>query len=147
MLRLVGIVLGVGANWLIFAWAITRLPRTDVALRGVGRAALLGAVGFEVLKQFVAVYFDAVTGTPGGAVFGSLLGLLLFGYLVARLLLWVTAWAATSRGNERLAPVPVPEPVVLRQEVVASRAPSAGGLGAALLLGVVTGAWLRGRGR
>jgi membrane protein len=44
LLRVVGIVLGVGANWLIFAWAITA-ARTDVALRGVGQAALLGAVG------------------------------------------------------------------------------------------------------
>ena len=138
--------LGVAANWLIFAWAITRLPRTDVALRGVRRAALLGAVGFEAIKQGAAVYFEVITGTPGGAVFGSLLGLLLFGYLVARLLLWVTAWAATARGNERIAAVPVPGPVVLRQEVVAGGA-SAGGLGAALLLGVAAGAWLRGRGR
>jgi len=146
LLRVVGIVLGVTANWLIFAWAITRLPRTDVALRGVRRAALLGAIGFEVLKQGATAYFEVVTGTPGGAVFGSLLGLLLFGYLVARLLLWVTAWAATARGNERIAPVPVPGPVVLRQEVVEGSA-SAGGLGAALLLGAAAGAWLRGRGR
>jgi len=146
LLRVVGIVLGVGANWLIFAWAITRLPRTDVALRGVRRAALLGAIGFEVLKQGATVYFEVVTSTPGGAVFGSLLGLLLFGYLVARLLLWVTAWAATSRGNERIAPAPVPGPVVLRQEVVAE-GPSTGGLGAALLLGIAAGAWLRGRSR
>ena len=146
LLRLVGIVLGVGANWLIFAWAITRLPRTDVALRGVRRAALLGAVGFEAIKQGAAVYFEVITGTPGGAVFGSLLGLLLFGYLVARLLLWVTAWAATSRGNERIAPAPVPGPVVLRQELVAG-GPSTGGLGAALLLGIAAGAWLRGRSR
>ena len=146
LLRLVGIVLGVGANWLIFAWAITRLPRTDVALRGVRRAALLGAVGFEAIKQGAAVYFEVITGTPGGAVFGSLLGLLLFGYLVARLLLWVTAWAATSRGNERIAPAPVPGPVVLRQEVVEG-GPSTGGLGAALLLGIAAGAWLRGRSR
>ena len=146
LLRVVGIVVGVTANWLIFAWAITRLPRTDVALRGVRRAALLGAIGFEVLKQGATVYFEVVTSTPGGAVFGSLLGLLLFGYLVARLLLWVTAWAATARGNERIAPVPVPGPVVLRQEVVEGSA-SAGGLGAALLLGAAAGAWLRGRGR
>ena len=146
LLRLIGVVVGVGANWLIFAWAITRLPRTDVALRGVRRAALLGAVGFEAIKQGAAVYFEAITGTPGGAVFGSLLGLLLFGYLVARLLLWVTAWAATSRGNERIAPAPVPGPVVLRQEVVAE-GPSTGGLGAALLLGIAAGAWLRGRSR
>jgi len=146
LLRVVGIVLGVGANWLIFAWAITRLPRTDVALRGVRRAALLGAIGFEVLKQGATVYFEVVTSTPGGAVFGSLLGLLLFGYLVARLLLWVTAWAATARGNERIAPVPVPGAVVLRQEVV-ERGTSTGGLGAALLLGAAAGAWLRGLGR
>ena len=146
LLRVVGIVLGLTANWLIFAWAITRLPRTDVALRGVRRAALLGAIGFEVLKQGATVYFEVVTSTPGGAVFGSLLGLLLFGYLVARLLLWVTAWAATARGNERIAPVPVPGAVVLRQEVV-ERGTSTGGLGAALLLGAAAGAWLRGRGR
>jgi membrane protein len=146
LLRVVGIVLGVTANWLIFAWAITRLPRTDVALRGVRRAALLGAIGFEVLKQGATAYFEVVTGTPGGAVFGSLLGLLLLGYLVARLLLWVTAWAATARGNERVAPVPVPGAVVLRQEVV-ERGTSTGGLGAALLLGAAAGAWLRGRGR
>jgi len=145
LLPVVGVVLGVVANWLIFAWAITRLPRTDVALRGVRRAALLGAIGFEVLKQGVAIFFGAVTSTPGGAVFGSLLGLLLFGYLVARLLLWVTAWAATSRGNERIAPVPVPGPAVLRQEVVLAPGPSVGGLGAVLVLGLVAGAWLRGR--
>ena len=145
LLRVVGIVLGVAASWLIFAWAITRLPRTDVALRGVRRAALLGAIGFEVLKQGATLYFEVITSTPGGAVFGSLLGLLLFGYLVARLLLWVTAWAATSRGNERFVSVPVPGPVVLRQEVVVERGTSAGGLGAALALGLVAGVWLRGR--
>lgn len=144
VLRVVGIVLGVAANWLIFAWAITRLPRTDVALRGVRRAALLGAVGFEMLKQGATVYFEVITGTPGGALFGSLLGLLLFGYLVARLLLWVTAWAATARGNERIAAVPVPGPVVLRQEVVLASGPSVVGLGAVLVLGLAAGAWLRG---
>ncbi len=145
LLRVVGIVLGVAANWLIFAWAITRLPRTDVPLRGVRRAALLGAAGFEVLKQGAAAYFEAITTTPGGALFGSLLGLLLFGYLVARLLLWVTAWAATARGNERVAAVPVPGPVVIRHEIVVERGASAGGLGAVLAVGLVAGAWLRGR--
>lgn len=147
LVRVVAAVLGVAANWLIFAWAITRLPRTHVGLRGVRRAALLGAIGLEVLKQGATAYFEAITGTPGGAVFGSLLGLLLFGYLVARLLLWVTAWAATAKGNELVTPVPVPGPAVLRQEVVVERGASAGGLGAVLALGVMAGAWLRGRAR
>jgi hypothetical protein len=61
---------------------------------------------------------DAVTGSPGGAVFGSLLGLLLFTYAVARLILFVTAWAATARGNERPAPIIAPGPVVITQEIV-----------------------------
>ncbi len=145
--RVVGVALGVAANWLIFAWAITRLPRTDVRLRSVAGAALLGAVAFEVLKQGVAIYFGAISGSPSGAVFGSLLGLLVFSYVVARMVLLVTAWAATSRGNDARFPVPVavPGPAVVRQEVTVRSGVSAGGLGAVLLAGVVVGALLRRR--
>jgi membrane protein len=93
-------VLGLGTGFLVFYWILTRLPRTAVPRRGVVRNALVGAVGFEVLKQAVAVSIGSVTGTPGGAVFGPLLGLLLFCYLVSRFALLVSAWAATTRGNE-----------------------------------------------
>jgi len=93
-------VLGLGTGFLVFYWILTRLPRTAVPRRGVVRAALVGAVGFEVLKQAAAVSIGRVTGTPGGAVFGPLLGLLLFCYLVSRFALLVSAWAATARGNE-----------------------------------------------
>jgi membrane protein len=147
LLRAAGVVLGVAANWLIFAWAITRLPRTDVRLRSVAGAALLGAVAFEVLKQGVALYFAAISGSPSGAVFGSLLGLLLFSYVVARLVLLVTAWAATARGNERTVAVAVPGPAVVRHEITVRQGISAGGLGAVLLAGLVVGALLRGRRR
>jgi membrane protein len=147
LIRVVGVALGVAANWLIFAWAITRLPRTDVRLRDVAGAALLGAVAFEALKQGVAIYFSAISGSPSGAVFGSLLGLLLFSYVVARLVLLVTAWAATARGNEAPLPVAVPGPAVVRHEVTVRPGVSAGGLGAVLVAGVVVGALLRGRRR
>ena len=96
LLRGAAIAVGLAANWLILLWAITRLPRTDVAVRGAAGAALLGAVALEALKQGAAVYLDVVTTSAAGAVFGSLLGLLLFGYLVARLVLLATAWAATA---------------------------------------------------
>ena len=81
---------------------------------GAVRAALVGALGFEVLKQATALSIGSVSGTPGGAVFGPLLGLLLFCYLVARFALLVTAWAATARGNELPARgrLPDPEPAV-----------------------------------
>ena len=145
LLRVLGVLLGIAASWLIFAWAITRLPRTNVRVRSVARAALLGAVGFEALKQGMAIYLEAITGSPSGAVFGSLLGLLLFGYLASRLILLVTAWAATAHGNESLVPVAAPGPAVIRPEVVVGRGASAGRLSAALLVGVVVGALLRGR--
>ena len=93
-------VLGLGTGFLVFYWILTRLPRVAVPRRGVIRAALVGAVGFEVLKQATALTIGSVTGTPGGAVFGPLLGLLLFCYLVSRFALLVSAWAATTRGNE-----------------------------------------------
>ena len=91
---------GLAANWLIFAWVIARLPREQVALRSAAKAAVLGAVGFEVLKQGMAIYLQTITRTPSGAVFGSTLGLLVFIYYASRFVLFVTAWAATSRENQ-----------------------------------------------
>ena len=63
---------------------------------------------------------------------------------MARLVLLTTAWAATAKGNAPAVAVAVPGPAVIRQEVVLGQGASAGGLGAALLAGVVVGAWLRG---
>jgi membrane protein len=103
-------VLGLGTGFLVFFWILTRLPRAAVPRRGVVGAALVGAVGFEVVKQATALTIGSVTGTPGGAVFGPLLGLLLFCYLVSRFALLVSAWAATTRGNE--LPTPPAEPAL-----------------------------------
>jgi membrane protein len=158
------LVLGLGTGFLLFYWVLIRLPRTAVPRRGTVRAALVGAVGFEVLKQATALTIGSVSGTAGGAVFGPLLGLLLFLYLVARFALLLTAWAATGRGNELPAePTPDPEPAsavvavpvpaVERAPVptpaadVRLASPSSGalgaGLGVALGVGVVLGVWLR----
>jgi membrane protein len=145
LLRASAVLLGLVANWLIFLWAITRLPRTDVPTRGAARAALLGAVALEVLKQGTAIYFERVTTSASGAVFGSLLGLILFSYVVARLLLLVTAWAATAAGNEPAAAVPPPRPAVFTQVVVRAepRGTTAGAVGVGVVTGLLVGLWLR----
>jgi membrane protein len=107
-------------------------------------------VALEILKQGTALYFDRVTTSASGAVFGSLLGLLLFSYVVARLVLLVTAWAATAPGNERPVPPPPPAPAVLTHLVVRSAPPAgvtAGAVGAAVVTGVLVGAWLGGTAR
>ena len=59
-------------------------------------------------------------------MFGSFLGLLVFVYFVSRFVLFVTAWAATSKENEEEEPAEVPGPAVIRSEVVVGSRPSGG---------------------
>jgi membrane protein len=113
--------------WLVFLWVIARLPRKPVPLRRAMRAAWFGAVGFEFLKQGFAIYLDSVTSSPTGAVFGPVIGLMVFAYFVSRFLLFLTAWAAVSDAEvvEQASPEVPPqrrssaEPT--RSEVVRSR--------------------------
>jgi membrane protein len=151
LLGLLGVLLGLVANWLIFLWVIARLPRQHATLRSAARAALFGAVGFEALKQVMTFYLASVTNSPSGAVFGSLLGLLVFTFFACRFILFVTAWAATAKENEQEDPVPVPGPAVIRSEVTVRSGPTGGGaaglLGAGLLTGILGGHVLRGRRR
>nr|WP_083467234.1 inner membrane protein YhjD [Kibdelosporangium sp. MJ126-NF4] len=92
--------LSVLANWLVFLWVLTRLPRERVNVRSAMKGALAAAIGFEILKQLGAIYLTTVTNSPTGALFGPVIGLLVFANLVARFLLFITAWTATaSRGT------------------------------------------------
>ena len=136
-----GFLLGLFANWLIFLWVITRLPREHATLRSAAKAALLGAVGFELLKIIMTYYLASVTSSPSGAVFGSFLGLLVFVFFVSRFVLFVTAWAATARENEQEEPVPVPQPPVLHSQVVVRKGPTAATALGLLGAGALTG-WL-----
>ncbi|GAA0947792.1 inner membrane protein YhjD [Pseudonocardia zijingensis] len=151
LLGVLGFLLGLLANWLIFLWVIARLPRQHATLRSAVKAALFGAVGFEILKRVMTYYLASVTSSPSGAVFGSVLGLLVFVFFASRFVLFVTAWAATARENEQEEPVPVPEPPVLHSEVVVRRSPAGGAavglLGAGLVTGLLGGRLLLGRRR
>ncbi|WIM87742.1 inner membrane protein YhjD [Candidatus Mycobacterium wuenschmannii] len=86
-------------SWLVFGWMIARLPRYPVDFRSSVRAALLAAVGFELFKLVATIYLKSVLRSPAGATFGPVLGLMVFAYVTARLLLYATAWAATADGH------------------------------------------------
>ena len=138
LLRLLGALLGLTANFLVFLWVIARLPRQHTPIRSAVKAAALGAVGFEILKQVMTVYLNAVTNSPSGAVFGSLLGLLVFINFVSRFILFVTAWAATTKGVEKEVPIPIPAPAVIRPEVVVRSGPNTATTAGLLGMGAVT---------
>jgi anti-anti-sigma factor len=84
------------ANWLVFLWVLAKLPRQPVHLRTAARGAVAAAIGFELLKQAANLYLGLLGRSPTFTVFGSVIGFLVFVYLVARLLLLVTAWTATA---------------------------------------------------
>ena len=81
-------------SWGLFTLMIARLPRRQVDIRRCVRAGLLAAVGFEILKQVASLYLRIVMHGPAGATFGPVLGLLVFVYITARLVLFAACWAA-----------------------------------------------------
>ncbi|MEU4312700.1 inner membrane protein YhjD [Nocardia sp. NPDC024068] len=133
LLWLLSTVLALVASWALFAWIIARLPREPVTLRSAAKAAVLAALGFEVFKNLAGIYLRSVLSSPAGAAFGSIIGIMVFSYVVYRIILFATAWAATARENEQLAPAPLPGPAVIRPRIQDTARP--GLRGAAVLFG------------
>lgn len=151
LLTVLGIVLSLLADWLLFLWVYARLPREQVTWRGAGRAAVGAAVGLELIKQGMVVYLAVVTRSPTGAAFGPILGLMVFMYTVSRYLIFIAAWAATARENQVEEPPPPPQPAVIRPEVRVRQglgtAAGAGLVGAAAVAGLIGGRLLTRRGQ
>lgn len=141
-LRIVSLAVSLGISWLLFTWIIARLPRESISFRSATRAGLLAAVAFEIFKQVASVYLASVVRGPAGATFGPVLGLMVFAYITARLILFATAWAATSAENLAAAPVGPPDPAVIttrvevREGIGVGTAIAAAGAGALGVLGL-----------
>lgn len=117
------ILLAVAADVLIFSWVYRMLAPSDqrVPRRALLRGALIAAVAFEVLKLALNVLMPVMTRSASSAIFGPIIGLLLFMNLTATMVLFVAAWIATSPGGpaDRESAAadqeldPVPEPVLV----------------------------------
>ncbi|KAA1433081.1 inner membrane protein YhjD [Mycolicibacter arupensis] len=106
LLRVASLTMAAGVSWLLFTWMIARLPRESVSLDSAMEAGAIAAVGYELFKQAGSVYLQSVINGPAGAVFGPVLGLLVFAYVTTRLILFATAWAATSTDAATSRPAP-----------------------------------------
>lgn len=150
LLRAVSLVMSVAVSWLLFTWMIARLPRESVSFASGVRAGLIAAVGFEVFKQVASIYLRSVLTGPAGAAFGPVLGLMVFAYITARLVLFATAWAATAADNMAEAPVPPPPPAVINTRVITRAGLTPIQAASAMIAGVVGVlgfSWLRRRSR
>lgn len=108
-----GLVAGILANFLVFWWLIVFMPRTKVPLKSGFKGALLGAIIFELIKQFSTVIIGSATGNPAGALFGPIISLMVVLYLVWRVVLYVSAWTATTKESLAQEEPAVPEPAVI----------------------------------
>lgn len=94
--QLVGLIISIFANYLLFFWIFWRLPRHRPRQKALIRGTFLAAIGFEVIKIIMTWTLPSLVSSPSGAAFGSVLGLLAFFYFFARLTLFCAAWIATA---------------------------------------------------
>lgn len=141
LLRVATIVLALAANWVVFLWVLSRLPRERVSARSAIRGAVAAAIGFEILKQVATIYLEGVSNSPTGALFGPIIGLLVFANVVSRFLLFITAWTATAKENLAPALPQPPPPAVIRPVLEVRKGPrvrdAAGLVGAGAVLGLL----------
>ncbi|WP_436877251.1 inner membrane protein YhjD [Siccibacter turicensis] len=95
--RVLGLLISIGANYLLFFWIFWRLPRHRPRKKALMRGTLLAAIGFEVIKIVMTYTLPSLVSSPSGAAFGSVLGLMAFFYFFARLTLFCAAWIATAQ--------------------------------------------------
>ncbi len=119
---LVGITVGILANFIVMTWMMMFMPRTKVPVKSGLKGALLGAVLFELIKQFATVIISSATGNPAGAIFGPIIALMVVLYLIWRVVLYTAAWTATTEESLKAAPAQVPPPAVINVRAAAADA-------------------------
>ena len=139
---LVGLLVGILANYLVMVWLIIFLPRTKVPRKSGLQGAAIGAVAFELIKQFATVIVSSATNNPAGAIFGPIIALMVVLYLIWRVVLYVSAWTATTEESLAAAPAEIPEPAVInvRAGAASQRAAKQDNSGALLGIGAAAGA-------
>lgn len=149
VLSALSVVFGVLVSMLLFYGLFRLLARPHLPGRALWSGALLGALGFEVLKQLSSLLLRSTQEQPAFQAFGIALILVVWVNYFSRVVIYAAAWACTSRpepepeeeapggdGPAELEPVGVAAvPAPVRPPERGWAAPFAGG--AAAMLGVV----------
>lgn len=95
LLRAAAFALAVLAGFLVLLYVLTLLPAVHPRRRALIGAALIGAVGFELLKLLLGGYISGVAAKSMYGAFGVPIALLLWINFTAKLVLVCAAWTAT----------------------------------------------------
>ncbi|WP_261719258.1 YihY/virulence factor BrkB family protein [Streptomyces sp. FZ201] len=115
LLRVAAFSVAVFADFLLLLYVLTLLPRVEPPRRRLLVAALIGAIGFELLKLLLSGYMQGVATKSMYGAFGVPVALLLWINFTAKLVVFCAAWTATpGKGDEAGADVSraddVPDP-------------------------------------
>jgi membrane protein len=95
LVQVLSIALGLLANAVLFLAMFRLLAAPDLPFRAMWSGALLGAVGFEILKQASGLLIRTTQGQPAFQVFGLALILVVWINYFSRVILYAAAWAWT----------------------------------------------------
>jgi membrane protein len=103
LLQIAAFAVAVGASLVLFLYLLVGLPRLSMHRAVAVKGALIGAIGFELLKLLVSGYIAGVAGKSAYGAFAVPVALLLWIYFVVRVLLFCAAWTANAqeRAEER----------------------------------------------
>ena len=96
LLQAAAVLVAALADFLILLYILTLLPGVHPPRRRLVVAAIIGAVGFELLKLLLGGYMKGVAGKSMYGAFGTPIALMLWINFTAKLLLFCAAWTATG---------------------------------------------------
>lgn len=113
LISLFAVVLGLATNMVLFFVMFRLLADPQTPKRALWSGALLGAVGFELLKQLSSLLLAGTKGQPAFQAFGIALILLVWINYFSRVVMYAAAWAHTApeaRAQRVDGPAPVQGP-------------------------------------
>lgn len=103
LLHIAAFTVAVLADFLLLLYVLTLLPGVEPPRRRLVVAALIGAVGFELLKLLLSGYIQGVAGKSMYGAFGVPVALLLWINFTSKLVLFCAAWTATRSSRDTAA--------------------------------------------
>ncbi|MEU6145460.1 YihY/virulence factor BrkB family protein [Streptomyces sp. NPDC047081] len=102
LLYVVAFSVAVFADFLLLLYVLTLLPGVEPHRRRLMVAALIGAVGFELLKTLLSGYMQGVAAKSMYGAFGVPVALLLWINFTSKLVLFCAAWTATQSKEQEI---------------------------------------------
>ncbi|GAA5148036.1 inner membrane protein YhjD [Nocardioides marinquilinus] len=132
LVKLLAIALGLAANAVLFFALFRLLAEPPAPSRSLWSGAILGAVGFEILKQLSSLLLASTQGQPAFQAFGIALILVVWINYFSRLVMYAAAWAYTSPEARAMRQGDPAEPVQGPATPDLTHLPAGAGRGAAV---------------